>query len=688
MATLHTSMRGRAAPLILVALVVGSATGCSEGDGTTFHSASTDAATASRVAFSPLERWGDGRALAIALGTGTTAIVTTTGVFAQRTGEPLRRVIELTGELDRVLAELDASERYLALATSTELRIVDLESGDEQSVLLPVGATPSQLLAGTDGWIVNTSDGVLIVPTEGGETTPLDGDVVASGEIAVGGDRTIVPVAASTTVTISDGAGDETVQLGLAEDATLLDAKLSRGGQLAVSSGAGPDEFDRTDQINIVGDDGVVAASIDFDRILDPSTWVVADEAVVVATDQQLSAWRFDGTPIVTVDQPTAQPVESVHHIDGAIVIVHNDGSIGRWNTSDWTLESIAPGGTTTVGVDVSPDGSRFATVDFFGRIAERPSEPDAAGIELLEFAVGEATSASIADDGRVAVGTSMGDAYLLDATLTELQRVRPSDSARRIGSVEFDDSAETLVTGISQRVGDISFDDTVVGWDVADGSELYRLGGDEQDVAGCAFFYSRVRMSPDGALMALSSHDFSVVVVDPFTGDELDVLEGPTSLLDVAFVDDGDHLVITYDDATVAVYSTEDFSEVASYETAMGGYQAVAPVAGGLMAVADVTGAVELVDADTGVVERQLGTVGLRTTVLETSPDGALVASPTTASEVVVWSAASGQEVARLAGHTGEVIGLDFSDDGATLASASRDGTVRTWSVDELPTG
>jgi hypothetical protein len=39
-----------------------------------------------------------------------------------------------------------------------------------------------------------------------------------------------------------------------------------------------------------------------------------------------------------------------------------------------------------------------------------------------------------------------------------------------------------------------------------------------------------------------------------------------------------------------------------------------------------------------------------------------------------------TGEEVARLEGHTNYVFSLAFSPDGATLASGSGDGTVRIW--------
>ena len=50
----------------------------------------------------------------------------------------------------------------------------------------------------------------------------------------------------------------------------------------------------------------------------------------------------------------------------------------------------------------------------------------------------------------------------------------------------------------------------------------------------------------------------------------------------------------------------------------------------------------------------------------------------------VRLWNKDTGQEE-RLSGHQGRVFGVDFSDDGKHLASASEDQTVRVWEVKNL---
>jgi WD40 repeat protein len=46
----------------------------------------------------------------------------------------------------------------------------------------------------------------------------------------------------------------------------------------------------------------------------------------------------------------------------------------------------------------------------------------------------------------------------------------------------------------------------------------------------------------------------------------------------------------------------------------------------------------------------------------------------------VRIWEAATGQQRAVLAGHTGDVAAVAVAQDGSWLASGSLDGTVRIW--------
>mgnify|MGYP003352524690 CR=1 FL=1 len=46
------------------------------------------------------------------------------------------------------------------------------------------------------------------------------------------------------------------------------------------------------------------------------------------------------------------------------------------------------------------------------------------------------------------------------------------------------------------------------------------------------------------------------------------------------------------------------------------------------------------------------------------------------------MWELPSGKALKTLSGHSNDVLGLAYSADGATLVTASADGTLRVWTM------
>ena len=63
-------------------------------------------------------------------------------------------------------------------------------------------------------------------------------------------------------------------------------------------------------------------------------------------------------------------------------------------------------------------------------------------------------------------------------------------------------------------------------------------------------------------------------------------------------------------------------------------------------------------------------------------SPDGKTLASTSRDNSVRLWVAATGRECARLDGHRGPVSAVAFSPDGKTLASTAWGRSVRLWAA------
>ncbi|HEY7283183.1 MAG TPA: WD40 repeat domain-containing protein, partial [Actinomycetota bacterium] len=86
----------------------------------------------------------------------------------------------------------------------------------------------------------------------------------------------------------------------------------------------------------------------------------------------------------------------------------------------------------------------------------------------------------------------------------------------------------------------------------------------------------------------------------------------------------------------------------------------------------------------DTGtwtMVERLQGHTG-SVIGLDWSPDGTRIATGANDGTARIWDAATGQQILELAGHSGLVANVAFSPDGTRLVTGGGDGTARVWDV------
>jgi WD40 repeat protein len=67
-------------------------------------------------------------------------------------------------------------------------------------------------------------------------------------------------------------------------------------------------------------------------------------------------------------------------------------------------------------------------------------------------------------------------------------------------------------------------------------------------------------------------------------------------------------------------------------------------------------------------------------------SPDGRTVATASRDRSIKLWDAATGELMTTLYGHSENVYAVAFSPAGTILASASLDGTVRLWRAPRGP--
>lgn len=643
--------------------------------------------------------WGVGRAeFARAAADGTVVIASTTGVDVIEPGGGSTRLQTFAGpqEVSALARSADGASVAVAIApTPQDPPRVDLYRSDGS------GTIASWPLAPGDGVnaLVFTDSGSLFVRTAGA-VTELTADAAVPpirhvedlplGGGIVGHDGSVIAPLVNTNELVVRRAGGaaSTERIDELEGQLFVDAALSPGQDAVAVSMQSIEEFDQLEGIAVLD-----AATLDL-RAAVPAggagmreQWTLGDGYVAVTDGVNLVVTEVASMATHTLASPSGSPLARLLPTSVGLVAVHADGGVTTWDVTNWAVppRTVLAGSAALRDVTVDAGGTTLTAVDFFGRVVRVALADGTMLFDDTRFTSGELTSVGVDPAGTsIAVASSSGRVSVLGSDLSEMWAVDPGEG--RVESVNFVPTSGLLATGVAERLGETAFDDTVIVWDPSTRSERFRLTGQGEDVPGCFFFYSRIRFSHDGSLMAATSHDFTVVLSDATSGETVKVLPPHAStVLDVGFTPDDRLLVTTSDDSTVRVWNVADWSLAAEYPSnAMGGYSAVAVMPDNTtIVVTDVTGAITKIDLLTGTPVTTFEEANYRSTSLALSADGALLAAPADdGTAVAIWSTDTGKQLATITGHTRPVTGLVFAPDGTSLITSSTDGTVRTWSI------
>ena len=475
-------------------------------------------------------------------------------------------------------AATDDGLRVAAITSDGQLTIWDAASGVEVATFeVQVTDATTLQFAGPDDVLAADAATVTRYSVDGSTeallTAPADAPL---GPLAVDARGTVaIPVQAPTpaVVTWSRAAGSGAVDLGLVDGARLtgvawspdsshlavLDAPPTAGDQLQV--------FDLA-TTSFVGTPVPLANYVTPDRLSFPTP-----DRIVLPLVDRVAAYDLQGTEVGSFPIGPSQ-ISGVRATSGAAVIAHLDGTLERWTVDAPPVTMDEP--TVTL-VDQRAGAATLTTVDQRGLVRTYGGD----GSERHRFerwAVGEATSVALATDGAtMAVSTSTGAVRLID-----LAAGSPTDVLDRaqgdVSDVALAPDDTVVATGVSVQKRAEAWDDTIEATQLPSNATMFTLGGQSEDVAGCSFYEGHVVFSPDGTLLASSSHDFTVQVTPLADPDATTILPPHLGTVSTCeFSPDGTRLLTTSDDGTMRVWDVDGWKLLDEFRALPGGYVSLA---------------------------------------------------------------------------------------------------------------
>jgi WD40 repeat protein len=406
------------------------------------------------------------------------------------------------------------------------------------------------------------------------------------------------------------------------------------------------------------------------------------DDMALSPDGTNLVAGRSGGAQIWDLSTRTVRSVLPV--VRGSVVVAYGErnriATTSGWSTQIWDASSGAP--VSTVGNDAQvrdlvfdPRAERLATVDTEG--TARIWDVDRQAL-LTRFPVsGQPRTVTFDRDGRrLATGDTDGTATIWDPTTGgRLQDFRGHDGA--IEAIAFSPDGSLVATA--------SQDSTARIWNAATGQQMATLSGHTNSVFWAGF-------TPDGERVATTSADGTAKLWDARSGTLLLTLTGHTNPIGTgAFAPRGATLITASWDGTIKIWdaTTPHSGSIAGL--------AFRPGTGDVLATGSADTTAKLWDVGPAAGPTCTpGTTGpattdrtVRYTLHEThgvgavafSPDGALLATASTDKTIKLWNVESGQQVTTLVGHGATVNGMSWNPEGNVLATAAADGVI-LWDV------
>jgi WD40 repeat protein len=222
------------------------------------------------------------------------------------------------------------------------------------------------------------------------------------------------------------------------------------------------------------------------------------------------------------------------------------------------------------------------------------------------------------------------------------------------------------------------AYDGVVTVWNTADGRELHEL----QLKAGERVAAFAVTFDPRGERLAIGASNGTVTVWNPVSGKvgELRAHEG--MVLAVDFSPDGRQLLTGGEDNRVKIWDLVGTEPTLVREIEAHDYvvsRARFSPTGDRIATASYDGTARVWSSRTGEQLAALTAHSGEVFSLSFHPSGRLLATAS-ADVATVWDLDSARPIARFRGHAGRVTAVAFAPDGSFLATGGDDGVIKLW--------
>jgi len=411
----------------------------------------------------------------------------------------------------------------------------------------------------------------------------------------------------------------------------------------------------------------------------DSEVWGVAvspDGKWIATASQDKHARIWDavtGQLLLTLKGHTDMVNDIVFSPDGKRVATASyDRTAKVWDSSTGDELLTLFGHTDAVHhIAFSPDATRLATTSNDGTAKVWDLETSE---ELLTFTGHEEAvfdiAWSLAGD-RIATSGLDRNVRIWDANSGNERLVLPFEEGDQLRGLAFSpDGNRIAVTNTGVPQGRV--------WNALTGEVLLNNFADHRDAL------LDIAFSANGELMATGSSDAQAKIWDAITGEILYTLSGHTlPVTAVAFDPTGTRLVTSGWDRTVRVWDITPsrealFIPIGSPWSLRPSYS---PDGTGLLADDQAAAAATVWDTTSGKELLTLKEEAASFSLTSYSPDGSLIAG-ISEQTICLFDARTGQLRFQLTGHTDAITAIDFSPDGAQLASGSSNGEIILWDI------